>query len=180
MASPPRRVVISPPNKDNYGVFLEPRYEAFSAVSVPGQSKAERHEMVARLRRLGFLDDEEYITVKDFIVSLSHLHQRQDLLFVLDSKVFNFLLGGWTRDSESMFDFGLSSKIYDDIIAKLASNERANVPKRQTYYGRDLVGTVAEWYFFRWSDFIPSCVVMDTYASFVCVYLHVFRCIESL
>ena len=70
--------------------------------------------------------------------------------------------------------------IYDDIIAKLASNERANVPKRQTYYGRDLVGTVAEWYFFRWSDFIPSCVVMDTYASFVCVYLHVFRCIESL
>ena len=95
MASPPRRVIISPPNKDNYyGVFLEPRYEAFSAVSVPGQSKAERHEMVARLRRLGFLDDEEYITVKDFIVSLSHLHQRQDLLFVLDSKVFNFLLGG--------------------------------------------------------------------------------------
>lgn len=101
--------------------------------------------MVARLRRLGFLDEEEYITVKDFIISLPHLHKRQDLLFVLDSKVFNFLLGGWTRDSESTFDFGLSSKIYDDIIAKLASNERANVPQRQTYYGRDLVGTVAEW-----------------------------------
>lgn len=74
--------------------------------------------MVSQLRKLGFLDGNKYSTVKDFIVSLPHLHLRNDLMFVLDSKVFNFLLGGWARDVDSAFDFLLSSRVYDGIIAK--------------------------------------------------------------
>ncbi|CAB1109566.1 unnamed protein product [Ectocarpus sp. CCAP 1310/34] len=38
-----------------------------------------------------------------------------DLMFVLDSKVFNFPLRGWARDVDSEFDFGLSSRVYDVV-----------------------------------------------------------------
>ena len=88
--------------------------------------------MIARLRKLGFLDGDEYGNIKDFIASLPHLHRRRDLLFVLDINVFNFLLQGWARDPESAFDFTLSSRVYDDIIEKLGANTRATVSSRQT------------------------------------------------
>ena len=83
------------------------------------------------------MDDEEYITVKDFIVRCRTSTNDKIFCSSWTPRFLTSCSGVETRDSESMFDFGLSSKIYD-IIAKLVSHERANVPKRQTYYGLTL------------------------------------------
>lgn len=99
--------------------------------------------MVKNLRSLGFLDAEAYPTVKDFVESLPHLYIRTDLMFVMDSRVFNFLAEGWAK--EGNFDFSSVSIIYEKILAKLATAGSAAVPSQQTKYRRDAVSVVAEW-----------------------------------
>lgn len=84
-------------------MFLGPRFNQFHDITVPGQSREERYSMLRNLRRLGFLDSTEYPTTLDFIESLPHLHQRADVLFAMDIRVYNFLLAGWMK--EGTFDF---------------------------------------------------------------------------
>ena len=139
----PRPVIVQVANEDTMGVFLGQRYPVFSRVMVPGQNKEDRFAMVSKLRKFGLLDTKEYTSIKNFMLSLPHLHARNDLLFFMDIRVYNFLVEGWMRDGN--YDFLLSARIYDGILEKLSANRYAVVPHRQTHYGRDLVDTVAEW-----------------------------------
>ena len=50
------------------------------------------------LGNLGCGDREEYKIVRAFLFSLTGLVRREDLDFVLDSRVWNFLLACWVKD----------------------------------------------------------------------------------
>lgn len=140
-SSPPVRILG--PGEDPMGVFLGPRYRYFHDVQVPGQSRDDRFAMIRQLRSMGFLDGKEYPTTRDFIESLPHLFRRQDIMFAMDIRVFNFLLAGWAKDGT--FDYLISSRVYDDILDKRESIMWSTIPHRQTRYARDLSGVVAEW-----------------------------------
>ena len=99
--------------------------------------------MIRKLVEIGFLDTVEYPSAQDFIESLPHLHRRQDVMFAMDIRVYNFLLAGWMK--EGSFDFYMSTTIYDRILVKLEKNREATVPHHVTKYNRNTVDVQMEW-----------------------------------
>lgn len=56
---------------------------------------------------------------------LPHLHQRADVFFAMDIRVYIFLLAGWMK--EGSFDVYKSTSIYDNIVLKLEKNNLPSI-----------------------------------------------------
>ena len=70
--------------RDAHGIFWGARYNLLKDIKDPGQTRLERKDMAAKLKRHGLLDGSEYEAIKMFIKSLKYLHcKRHDLLFFL-------------------------------------------------------------------------------------------------
>ena len=55
----------------------------------------ERKRMVCILRKHGREKSSEYRSIEPFKGSLRHIHQRDNLRFYMDSRVFRFMVKGW-------------------------------------------------------------------------------------
>ena len=100
-----------------------------------------RSYMANHLGALGYGDRQEFKTVQAFVLSLSRLVRTEDLDFVLDSRVWNFLMACWMKDSDrgGRFDFGMAMSMRTDIITRRASLVRdVMVQKNVNEYGREM------------------------------------------
>ncbi|CAN0556522.1 unnamed protein product, partial [Laminaria digitata] len=94
----------------------------FRSIQVPGHSRRERKRMACILRKHGLMDKAEYKSIKTFMASLSHLHQRDDILFYMDTRVFSFLVKGWISDTGSdNLDFLIAQRLFNELTDKLGS-----------------------------------------------------------
>lgn len=109
LSQEPQRILG--PDDDVFGVCWGHQFSLFGDVRVPGQSSDDRWQMARTLRSLGFMDKEAYPTLSAFMSSLPFLYRRTDImLFVMDARVFGFLVKG--RIKEGSFDFFRSTRSY--------------------------------------------------------------------
>ena len=95
--------------------------------------------MAAKLKRHGLLDRSEYATINMFKKSLKYLHERDDLLVFIDSRVYSSLVRAWIGDSVAdPFDVLLATRMYSDIAERLSSISYVSQPHRMSKYGRGL------------------------------------------
>ena len=90
---------------------------------LPTDDREYRSYMTNQLGTLGYGDRQEFKTVQTFVLSLSRLVRTEDLDFVLDSRVWNFLMACWVKGSDrgGRFDFGMAMSMRTDIIKRRAS-----------------------------------------------------------
>ena len=87
--------------------------------------------MAAKLKRHGLLDRSEYATINMFKKSLKYLHERDDLLVFIDSRVYSSLVRAWIGDSVA--------DPFDVLLAeRLSSISYVSQPHRMSKYGRGL------------------------------------------
>ena len=59
--------------------------------------------MAGTLRSLGFLNKDAHPTTHGFIFSLPFLYRRTDIQFVMDKRVFEFLVNRWIQEGPFLF-----------------------------------------------------------------------------
>lgn len=142
-ASNPRNVVITVPRymqQDRMGVMWG-RHAVIDENFLPTDDREYRSYMANQLGTLGYGDRHEFKTVQAFVFSLPRLVRTEDLDFVMDSRVWNFLMACWVKDSDrgGRFDFGMAASIRNDIIKRRASLVRdVMVQKNVDEYGREM------------------------------------------
>ena len=113
------------------------REELVRDVYVPGQTENQRARMARDLRLYGFMDDDEYPTILDFMVSLPQLYLQWSVLFFVDFRIFNFLVRVWYRECPQEFDFLLLSRIHSSLLDRIHVSRYMSPPHRPTIYYRD-------------------------------------------
>ena len=83
--------------RDAQGIYWGSRYNLLKNIKVAGQTRLQRNDMAAKMKRHGLLDRSGYEAIKMFIKSLKYLHKRDDLLFFIDSRVYSFFGAGLDR-----------------------------------------------------------------------------------
>ena len=140
--------------RDAQGIFGGARYNLLKYIKVPGQTRLERKDMAAKLKRHGLLKRSEYATINMFIKSLQYLNKRDYLLFFTESRVDNFSVRAWIGDSVAEpLDFLLASSMYSDIAERLSSISYVSQPHRMSKHGRDLTVSQSRGDFYRSGNF---------------------------
>ena len=93
--------------------------------------------MARDLRLYGFMDDAEYPTTLDFMLSLPQLYLQWSVLFFVDFRIFNFLVRVWYRECPEEFDFLLPCRIHSSLLERIHVSRYMSPPHRPTIYYRD-------------------------------------------
>ena len=92
---------------------------------------------------LGYGDHESYEDTQPFLLSLEKLVRPEDVDFVLDSNVWNFLMASWVMDSrlDPKFDFTLSVNIRNKLIKRRADLQLTGGHQGKSVddYGREII-----------------------------------------
>lgn len=137
-----RDVVVEIPNymkQDSKGVLW--RKTAVVNEDLLPDDPAWRNYASNRLMDLGYGDLETYENVQVFVISLPRLARGEDLDFVLDTKVWNFMMANWVKDSSrgAKFDYGISMNVRNKLIKRRADIMREVIQQKNIdEYGREL------------------------------------------
>lgn len=138
-----REIIINLPGylkRDQMGVVW--RKHAVICEDLLPKNEATRDYIATRLTDLGYGERETFKDVQTFVLSLKRLARADDLDFVLDSNVWNFILGSWVKDSKlgGKFDFGLGVNVHNCLLRRRAGLLRDSGWNIETdEYGRELL-----------------------------------------
>ena len=96
-----------------------------------------------RLMAIGYGDLEIYTNIQAFVISLPRLARAADLDFIMDSKVWNFIMASWVIEPNhtgGKFDFNISMDVRNKVIKRRATLLRDNIQTTNIdEYGREYV-----------------------------------------